>query len=159
MFLNLKCPSCGHSQRVSDEVLGTKVTCPSCSKGFRVGSAKPGPTGDQAAAGNIPRPAAAVSETPPSSPQRQARSEVPRESVPSQGLASGNAASNANRGGLPPWVFAVLGGGAVTVLAAVAVAFQALRGSASAPFPDPAVDVTLGVASAAGQRPGQAVPR
>ena len=42
MVVNVKCPSCGESQRLSDEVLGQKLNCPSCGAGFRVAAPKSG---------------------------------------------------------------------------------------------------------------------
>jgi len=56
---------------------------------------------------------------------------------------------------LPYWVYAALGGAALTVLIAVAVVIRSFGGSSANRFPDPAVDVALGVAAQAAIQPAQ----
>jgi DNA-directed RNA polymerase subunit RPC12/RpoP len=41
MFMNVRCPTCGHNWRVPERALGQQVTCPACSKLFQCGSVSP----------------------------------------------------------------------------------------------------------------------
>ncbi len=108
MPVNLKCPLCGQSLRMPDEVLGKKVTCPTCDGRFRVSQ------------GSSPPP----------------------EAMPA------GASKGQERGGLPPWAYAALGGAvAAVVLVGLALVSRSLGGAASSRYPDPSADVILGVAS------------
>jgi DNA-directed RNA polymerase subunit RPC12/RpoP len=41
MFMNVRCPACGHKYRVPERMLGQQAQCPACSKFFQCGSASP----------------------------------------------------------------------------------------------------------------------
>ena len=123
MVLNLKCPSCGHSQRASEEVLGQKIVCPSCGAGFRVSAPKtreadaPAAPVDPAASGEGSRARSASASTsapgdagPGGRPSRRARP------------AAGPSAS------LPPWIYAALGGVGVMALIGVVLLARLAHG-------------------------------
>jgi S1-C subfamily serine protease len=157
MMLNLKCPSCGESQLLSDEVLGQKVSCPSCGAGFRVNARKPNLAADPAPAVTPPRPAATIPDPSPRAPQPQVRPAVTRQSKPSPAVETPDPTGTIRRGGLPTWAYAALGCVAASALVATAFVFRTLGGSSSSPYPDPAVDVAIGVASGSGPSPAQPV--
>ena len=136
MSLNVKCPSCGQAQRLSDEVLGQKVACPSCGAGFRVAAPKPAAGTDPAKATSRARPLAA-SDAPPAPPRAPGGA---AESIAAPKTVGVRATASAKRGGLLRWVFAAAAGGAVVVIA-VAVVIRSFGGSAASRYPDPALDV------------------
>jgi S1-C subfamily serine protease len=159
--LKLKCPACGQMQNVPDEVMGTKIVCPSCSASLRVPAAKPAAAGDATAAssraksatnspeeigyGLAPEPLPAVAPNAISRP-RPAAAEVspkPAKAIPKPADAPAG-------GGLPAWMYAALGGVGVLALVTAAALIRSFTGSAGDPFPDPAVDVVLGIASPGG---------
>ncbi len=112
MVLNLKCPSCGHSQRASEEVLGQKIVCPSCGAGFRVSALKP--RADAPAPPAIQPQASAAPGPAPRPPQpRPQPMPVHGGAVPAGAPTAGPSPS------LPPWIYAALGG--VGVLALIGV--------------------------------------
>ncbi len=153
MYLNLKCPSCGQSQRLSDELLGKKMTCASCGASFRAAYPKPDVAVHPSTQANRARPVQTVSDRSTRAQESTAPPPVPEEPVSSLHAARPEATVSDERGGQPPWVYAVLGGGvAAIVLIALAFLAQSLRSRRSIRYPDPAADVALGVASAA--RPG-----
>ncbi len=135
MIVNVKCPSCGESQRLSDEVLGQKLSCPSCGAGFRVAAPKSGASAQ------------------PASKPPQARPAAPRGSRPAPDIARPAPTGAAQPGGPAPWIYGIAGGAAVGILLAVVVAIRSLGGSTSSGFPDPSEDIALGVASQAGTPP------
>src|SRR5262245_14180152 len=122
LILNVKCPPCGEPQRLSEDMRGQKLTCPSCGVGFRVAAPKPAAPTDPAA----PKPA-------------PARPAAPPESRPSPASTRPDPAEAPRHGGLTPWIYGVAGGAAVGVVVAVIVAIRGLGGSGSSPagFPDP----------------------
>ena len=152
MAFKLKCPSCGHSQRVSEEVFGKKISCPSCSSTFRVPVPKPAASAAAAPAatetppedsgyGLVPDPVpAAVKKAP--APKLELIFDDPdlTESKP--------------RGGLPIWALAAAGGAGFLVLVLIAgvVLIRFLVSAGSSRVPDPAADVALGVASPSGSQ-------
>jgi hypothetical protein len=153
VFVNLKCPSCGQSQRLSDELLGKKVICASCGTGFRATYPNPDAAMDASPQANRPRPAQTISVRSTRAQESTGPPPVPQQPVRAARAARPDASVRDERGGLPPWVYAVLGAGAAaTVLIALAFLAQSLRSRRSIRYPDPAADVAVGVVSAA--RPG-----
>lgn len=136
MLLELKCPSCGYTQRTSDAVLGRTVLCPSCGGAFPV--ARP-PSAAAPALPPRPRPAA----PPPLSSSASASSPAASSSAPSRALgfpgpptaADPSGRSSATRkapaggGGLPAWAHAALGGAGMLGLIALAVLFRSMVAS------------------------------
>ena len=147
MILNLKCPSCGQAQQVTDEVLGQKLTCPACGVGFRVSAPKPRATSNpESATYPILQEPAALETSPRPSPA-PIRPVAARVSDPSPASRPSGPAASPNRGGLPAWAYAIAGGMGVAALIGIAIAGRTLLGSGSTRYPDPAADIALGVAS------------
>ena len=157
MPVNLKCPSCGQPQRLSEEQLGQKVNCPSCGVGFRVSPRKSSPPANPAPAATPSQAGATVPDASPRPPEPQVRPAVAQGSCRSPDVATPGPAVSPRRGGLPTWLYATLGGVAVMALIAIALVLQSFGGSRSSPFPDPAADIALGVASGSQPSPTQPV--
>jgi S1-C subfamily serine protease len=162
MPIKLKCPSCGHSDRVSDDVLGKKVTCPSCGTAFRVAAPKPSAAAQPAPAPTQPRPPAASPDPFPGSTEYAVEPAIaPVLSKPAPPVssprptASPPAAAVPKSGGLPPWAYAAMGGGGVTVIVAFALLIRYLGGSGPTRVPDPAAEVAVGAASGSGSQTAQ----
>jgi S1-C subfamily serine protease len=164
MPIKLKCPSCGHTERVSDDVLGKKVHCSSCGAGFRVAAPKPSASAAPAPAATGARPGATIPEpsadpaeyavVPPEDPVLPPVVLVPRSSPV---IPKPRPSLSQKRSGVPPWVYAAAGGAGVMVLIVGAVLIRLLGGFGSSQFPDPSVDVALGVASLSGPQSPQPV--
>ena len=144
-------------------VLGKKVHCRSCGAGFRVAAPKPSASADPAPAATGARPGATIPE-PSADPAEYAvvppEDPVRRRSSWYQVFAGNSEASpvrEPKRSGLPPWVYAAAGGAGVMVLVVGAVLIRLLGGFGSSQFPDPSVDVALGVASLSGPESPQPV--
>ncbi len=163
-MISLKCPTCGQTQRLPDEVLGQKINCPSCGAAFRVGSAKPAAPGAGAAPAPAPAatvtlppvapstttalpaasPAPSMASTPPPAPPPGAFDQpVPARKVkPSRP----DPAEEQPRG-LPAWAFACIGAAAALVIGGIGTLGWVYFGSRPAKVPDPSIDVIQGVAS------------
>ena len=141
MPVKLKCPSCGHTQQVPDDVLGKKVRCPSCSSAFRVAAPKSGASAEPAAAATEYEVGPAVA--------RVVAKPLPEFAKPA--VLTSRPAATSERAGLPAWAYAVMGGSGVMALVAAAVLIRFVGGATSSRYPDPSVDVVVGVASVSGQ--------
>jgi S1-C subfamily serine protease len=129
-MFTLKCPACSQTQRVSEDVLGTKIACPNCGASFRVGSPRPRASASSAAAAPIPRtqPAGDSADVyqledlpePPAPPSRQ----IPKITAPAEATSSTKRRASSSGSGLPPWAYAIFGGAAVLV---VSLAFILVR--------------------------------
>jgi S1-C subfamily serine protease len=161
--LKLKCPACGQLQHVPDEMMGKKTVCPSCSASLRVPAAKPRAAGDSASAlsraesgtnspveigyGLAPEPASA------GEPYAVLRPvPAPREVPPKPEKAKPKPAAAPSGGGIPAWIYAVAGGAGVLALVAAASLIRLFTGSATSPYPDPAVDIVMGIATPEGAK-------
>ncbi len=171
MPIKLKCPSCGHAERASDDVLGKKVKCGACGVAFRVAVPKANTSADSANTAaetrpeaRVPEPTADAAEYAIEPAEEPVQPVVPRAPKPSPAMKPSPAAQKPRpaespaRGGLPPLAYAALGGAAVAALIAGAVLIWFVRGSGSSQFPDPSADVVLGVVSALGPQSVQPVP-
>jgi S1-C subfamily serine protease len=161
MPVKLKCPSCGHSQQVSDDVLGKKVRCPSCNAAFRVAAPKASASAAAAVAGA--RPEATEPEPSPDPTEYEVGPAVapivaklaPEFVKPAP--VSARPAVKPQRAGVPPWAYAAMGGGGVMALVVAGVMIRFLGGSSSSRYPDPGLDVVVGVASVSGLEPAETV--
>jgi S1-C subfamily serine protease len=132
MILNLNCPSCGQTQRVSDEMVGAKMSCSSCGAGLRVAAPKPSGSADPAPESNRAQPASTDYDPSLLPPQIRAQPAV-----------------RSHRHGLPLWVFASLGGAAAMVVVGIGIGVlvRSLGGRRASRLPHPAVEIARGVAS------------
>jgi S1-C subfamily serine protease len=153
--VKLKCPSCGHTQQVPDEVLGKKVRCPACAAVFRVSAPKAIAVAAAAATGaqteaTIPEPAPDPTgyEVGPAIAPVVAK---PAPEFVKPAVLSPRPAEKPKRGGLPAWAYAAMGGSGVMALIAAALLIRLPGGATSSRYPDPSVDVVVGIASASGQ--------
>ena len=143
MPVKLKCPSCGHIQQVPDEVLGKKVRCPSCNSALRVAAPKTGASAERAAAATEYEVGPAVAPV--------IAKPLPEFAKPA--VATSRPAAKPERAGLPAWAYAVMGGSGVMALIAAAVLIRFVGGATSSRYPDPSVDVVVGVASVSSGQP------
>ncbi len=161
MPVKLKCPSCGHSQQVSDDVLGKKVRCPSCNAALRVAAPKTSAPGAAAVAGA--RSAATEPEPSPDATEYEVGPAVapvvtkPAPEFVKPAPVSARPAVKPERAGVPPWAYAAMGGGGVMALVVAGVMIRFLGGSSSSRYPDPGLDVVAGVASVSGLEPAESV--
>ena len=163
MPVKLKCPSCGHFQQVSEEVLGKKVRCPSCSAAFRVAAPRTSPSVEPEAAAREARPKATVKEPSPDPTEYEVGPEVapvvakPAPHFVKPAPRSARPAVKPQRAGLPAWAYAAMGGAGVMALVVAGVMIRFLGRSSSSRYPDPSLDVVVGVASVTGLQPGESV--
>ena len=122
MLLNLKCPSCGQSQRASEEIVGRVLLCPSCGGGFHVAGSKPRPgsVAPPALSEARSRPAAIPPEPYRNSPRPHTRSASPRRLDPPE-LPDSVRSSPPRRESLPPWILGALGSAMVLTIASMVI--------------------------------------
>ena len=106
MLLDLRCPSCGYTQRASDAVFGKTVMCPSCSGTFPV-----------------PRPSAPIEPRRPPLPAGPPRLEA---ATARAGAPEGQRKAVPRREGLPPWIHAAIGGTGALILVCFIILIRSL---------------------------------
>ncbi len=106
MLLDLRCPSCGYTQRASDAVFGKTVMCPSCSGTFPV-----------------PRPSAPIEPKRPPLPAGPPRLEA---ATARAGAPEGQRKAVPRREGLPPWIHAAIGGTGALILVCFIILIRSL---------------------------------
>jgi S1-C subfamily serine protease len=160
--LKLKCPACGQLQHVPDEMMGKKTACPSCGANLRVPAAKPGAALSRGESGtNAPEDTGyGLAPEQPSSvmPDVVLRPvPAPREVPPKPKKANPTPAAAPSGGGVPAWVYATAGGAGVLALVAAAALIRLFTGSAASPYPDPATDIVMAIATPEGAKLAKAV--
>lgn len=123
MLLELKCPSCGYTQRTSDAVLGRTVLCPSCGGAFPV--ARP-PSQSVPALATPPRPAAPPPLSSASSSSFAVAFPAPRASTAGDLAARSSQKARTGAGGLAPWAYAAIGGAGMLGLVALVILIRSL---------------------------------
>lgn len=108
MLLNLKCPSCGQSQRASEEIVGKVLLCPSCGGGFHVAGPKPGAVSPLALPEGRSRQTTIPDLPYRNPPQPRTPSAASRRLEPPE-LPETHRSASRRREGLPPWIFGALG--------------------------------------------------
>ncbi len=115
--------------------MGTKIACPHCGRGFRVGGQKPKASSDSVAPVTPSQPAADLADTyqledmpePPAWMEK-----APRPSPPAEPRAS-TRVSRRDQDGLPSWVYATLGGAAVLVVGLAVVLIRTFSSGSTQP--------------------------
>ncbi len=120
MLLNLKCPSCGQSQRASEEIVGKILVCPSCGGSFHVAGPKPGAITPPARPEARSRQTAIPAESYRNPPRPRATS-VPSQRLDPPELPDAFRSDRPLREGLPPWIYGALGSAAVLTLVSMVI--------------------------------------
>jgi S1-C subfamily serine protease len=130
-MFTLKCPSCAQVHRVSEDVLGAKIVCPHCGRGFRVAGSKPRTSSDSLApVARSQRPVdLADTYELEDVPQPPIRSVIPaKSSPPAEPRVSGS-----DRSSLPSWVYAGIGAAAVLVVGLTVVLVRMFNSGSTPP--------------------------
>ena len=176
MLLKLTCPSCGRVEQATERVLGKEVRCP-CGTQFRVLQPKAaapertatnrGALSRRATAGSVARERASKStagfEKLAEAPSARSQAGIPLDVERARAADFGfSPACAAKSGGMPPWAYAVAGGGGVLSLVMMILLFRAVIGDAGPPArTEPAASVALApvanvpVAAVAADPPGR----
>ena len=158
MLLKLTCPSCGRVEQATERVLGKEIRCP-CGTQFRVLQPKAAAPERSATEPRRPqaagRPPAQSRESeprnrPPTSrslreaPSARSQAGIPLdvERAPERPVPVSRQRAPSRSGGMPPWAYAVAGGGGVLSLVMMILLFRAVIGDAGPPArTEPAANV------------------